>query len=174
MPHRFLVAMLVDVRRQQRRVETEMLMQKSGQISRPATRQRPASPRGCRWRRSCTRSRPASRPRARVVSGRSVARDGDPFAQLDGRGLVVHSNERQRHWAPNLCTWLKRLAAHTAIITTRHRAGEIGRLAPAQSRAAADQQQQHVNYPADKGGNAPWGRGNRPRPAASPAPAPSR
>ena len=45
---------------------------------------------------------PGTAARARVVSGRSVAGDGDALAQLDGRGLVVDSNERQRHWAPYL------------------------------------------------------------------------
>ena len=62
---------------------------------------------------------PGTAARARVVSGSSSRRDGDALAQLDGRGLVVHADERQRHGAPNLCTWLKRLAAQTASITTR-------------------------------------------------------
>ena len=31
-----------------------------------------------------------------------VARNGDPLAQLDGRGFVIHPNQRERHGAPNL------------------------------------------------------------------------
>ena len=51
--------------------------------------------------------------------GQVVARDGDAFAQRDGRGFVVDADEGElAHWAPNLCTWLKRLAAQTAIMTT--------------------------------------------------------
>ncbi len=43
-----------------------------------------------------------------------VARDGDAFAQLDGRGFVVDADENElAHGAPNLCTWLTRLAAQT-------------------------------------------------------------
>ena len=51
--------------------------------------------------------------------GQLVAGDGDALAQLDGRGFVVDSDERQRHGAPNLCTWLTRFAAQTASITTK-------------------------------------------------------
>ena len=50
--------------------------------------------------------------------GQVVAADGDLLAQRDGRGFVVHANECERHWGPNLCTWLKKLTAQTAIITT--------------------------------------------------------
>ncbi len=50
--------------------------------------------------------------------GQLIAADGDLLPQRDGRGFVVHANECERHWGPNLCTWLKKLAAQTAIITT--------------------------------------------------------
>ena len=50
--------------------------------------------------------------------GKLVAADGDLLAQRNGRRFVVHADECKRHWGPNLCTWLKKLAAQTAIITT--------------------------------------------------------
>ena len=50
--------------------------------------------------------------------GQFVAADGDLLPQRNGRRFVVHANECERHWGPNLCTWLKKFAAQTAIITT--------------------------------------------------------
>ncbi len=50
-----LIAMLVDVRREQRVVEAEVAVQKCRSGRCRAIRRRRASPRGCRWRRSCTR-----------------------------------------------------------------------------------------------------------------------
>ena len=103
MPDRVLVALLIDVRREQSAIEPKMPMQKlrSGRFA--DHRRRRAVPRGCRWRRSCTPSRRAARQSAGGLR-QIVARDGDPFAQLDGRGLVVDSNQGQCHGAPNLWT----------------------------------------------------------------------
>ena len=56
----------------------------------------------------------------------------------------------------------------------QHGAGNIGSLAAAQARAAADQQQKHVDAPTWRTRQSPWDRGNRRRPAPFPAPAPSR
>jgi hypothetical protein len=50
--------------------------------------------------------------------GQLVAADGDLLPERNGRRLVVHADERQHHCGPNLCTWLKKLIAQTAIITT--------------------------------------------------------
>jgi len=50
--------------------------------------------------------------------GQLVAADGDLLPQRDGRRFVVHADECKRHWGPNLCTWLKKFVAQTAIITT--------------------------------------------------------
>ena len=49
-----------------------------------------------------------------------IAGDGDAFAQLDGRGLVVNPDENElAHGAPNLWTWLTVLAAQTQSMTIR-------------------------------------------------------
>ena len=61
---------------------------------------------------------PGVAARARVASASSSRPMAIALAQRDGRRFVVHANEGQRHWGPNLCTWLKRLAAQTAIMTT--------------------------------------------------------
>src|SRR5581483_4886415 len=45
-----------------------------------------------------------------------VARDRDALAELDWRRFVIDSDEGERHGAPNLWTWLTRLAAQTASI----------------------------------------------------------
>ena len=50
--------------------------------------------------------------------GQVVAADRDLLPESDGRRLVVNANECECHWGPNLCTWLKKLTAQTAIITT--------------------------------------------------------
>ncbi len=51
--------------------------------------------------------------------GQVIAGDGDAFAELNGRGLVVDADDRKGHWAPNLWTWLKALAAKTASMTMK-------------------------------------------------------
>jgi hypothetical protein len=51
--------------------------------------------------------------------GQVLARDCNLLPQLDGRGLVVDSNQGQTHGAPNPWTWLKRLAVHTTIMTIK-------------------------------------------------------
>ena len=61
---------------------------------------------------------PGMAARARVVSGSSSREMAMRLAQRDGRGFVVHADEGKRHCGPNLCTWLKKLAAQTAIMTT--------------------------------------------------------
>ena len=45
--------------------------------------------------------------------------NGQPLAQLDGRGLVVQPQQDNIHGAVNLCTELSWLAAQT-LITTRN------------------------------------------------------
>ena len=51
--------------------------------------------------------------------GQLVARDRDALAELDWRCFVIDSDEGERHGAPNLWTWLTRLAAQTASIKAR-------------------------------------------------------
>ena len=119
MPHRFLVAVLVDVRRKQLQASRpKCSMQKAGQVGTSGASTAASSSTRLQVETIMHSVTPGIAARARVVSGRSSRRDGDPLPQRDGRGLVVHANERQCHGAPNLCTWLKRLAAQTAIITT--------------------------------------------------------
>ena len=118
MTHRLLIAVVVDVRRQLRRINAKLRVKKAGKVRtrRFDGRQQLHAIAGgdnhalAHARHVCQRARRL---------GQILARDGDPFAQRDGRGLVVHSDEHERHCGPNLCTWLKRLAAQTAIMTTR-------------------------------------------------------
>ncbi len=98
-----LVAVLIEVRRENRRVEAEVPMQKAGRswasgvippMARISTRLHVET-----IMHSVT---PGTAARARVASGRSSRRDGDPLAQLDGRGFVVDADKRQGHRGPNL------------------------------------------------------------------------
>ncbi len=91
---------------------------------------------------------PGMAARARVVSGRSSREMAIRSRSSMGAVLWFTPMRARRHGAPNLCTWLKRLAAQTAIITTKHGAGDIGGLAAAQAGAAADEQEEHIDCPA--------------------------
>ena len=118
MPHRLLIAMLVEVRSQQRRVQAKVPLQKTSQAG------------SIRLHRGQNLDPITSGDdHAFGHSGHGgqgarglrqiVARDGDPLAHLNGRGLVVDADEDQAHCGPNLCTRLKTLAASTASITRK-------------------------------------------------------
>ncbi len=51
--------------------------------------------------------------------GKFLGRDGEAFAQLDGRGFVIQACEKNLHEAVNLWTELKRLAAQTQSMTRK-------------------------------------------------------
>src|SRR5262249_4523159 len=45
--------------------------------------------------------------------------NGQPLAQLQRRGVVVHADEMKIHGAINLCVWLKLLAAQAPMATAK-------------------------------------------------------
>ena len=71
--------------------------------------------------------------------GQIVARDGDPLAQLDGRGLVVHADERQRHCGTEPVNVAEEVGGPDGQHDHKNRAGEISGLAAAQAGACAEQ-----------------------------------
>ncbi len=118
MANGLLIVVLIDVRRKQSGVEAELAMQKAGQVGALAidSGQHLDAVAGGDDHALCHAGQGSQGARG---FGQFVARDGDALAQLDGRGFVVDSDERERHGAPNLWTWLTRLAAQTASMTTK-------------------------------------------------------
>ena len=101
MPHGFLVAVLKKMWMQDFRFNPKVTRQKTGQPSFRRLRPRPAAPRDCMWKQSCTRSLRASQPEpASCPAG--LRANGDLLPQRDGRRFVVHADELQRHCGPNL------------------------------------------------------------------------
>ena len=119
MAHGFLVAMLVEVRRQQRGVQAEVALQKAGQIGASGDFHGSQQLHAVAGGDDHALGHAGHGGQGAGGLRQLFAGDGDALAQLDGRGLVVHSDEGQGHWGPNLWTWLKRLAAQTAIITRK-------------------------------------------------------
>jgi len=122
--HGLLVAVFVEMRGQQRRVQAKMSVQKVAQVG--------VGRLHCRLRFQGHKNFHAiaggdnhalRHSGHRGQSARSLrqilAGYGDPLAQLNGRGLVVDADEGQGHLGPYLCTWLKTLAASTASITRK-------------------------------------------------------
>ncbi len=112
-----LVVMLIDMRREQRRVEAEVAMQESSEVSLrrlDGSEQLHAVAGGDDHALShAGDGGEGARGFRQLVAG-----DGDALTQLNGSRFVVDANDGEGHWAPNLCTWLMKLAAQTPIITT--------------------------------------------------------
>ena len=118
MAHRLLITVVVNVRRQLRRINAEVAVKKRRQVGvRILERGQQLHPIAGGNDHALANARHV-RQRARCFR-QILTGDRDPLAQRDGRGLVIHSYEYKSHCGPNLCTWLKRLAAQTAIITIR-------------------------------------------------------
>ena len=149
--HGFLIAVLVNMRSQQRRIEAEMADGESRSDRSSGDSTAASSSTRLQVETIMHSVTPGIVGQGARSLGQILAGDGDALAQLNGRGLVIHADERECHWGPNLWTWLKRLAAHTAIITTRDGAGDIGGFAAPQPGAAPDQQQQNIDGPHREG-----------------------
>ena len=112
-----LVAVLVEVRREDRGLDAELAREKRCNRSAVGFHNRDQLHAIAGGDDHALRDSGSSGESARGL-GQFVAADGDLLAQRDGRGFMVHANERERHWGPDLLTWLKKLTAQTAIITT--------------------------------------------------------
>ncbi len=118
MAHRIPVAPLINMRLQQRRVEAEVPVQKPGQVHIFCLHGGQQLHTVAGGDDHALRHARSGGKRARGFS-QVRAGDGDLLAHGNGRGLIVHANERQGHWGPYLCTWLIRLAAHTDTTTKK-------------------------------------------------------
>ena len=118
MANRVLVAVLIDVRREEIGVEIEVAMQEGGEVGVGRFEGGENLDAITGGDNHALGDAGGSGEGAGGL-GQIVAGDGDALAQLDGRGLVVDADEGERHWAPNLWTWLKALAAKTASITMK-------------------------------------------------------
>ena len=116
-PHRFLLPVLVEVRAEDLRVDVEIAAKKLGQVR-------------CIERLAGEQLHPVAGGKdhpfqhARGLGERAgglhqfLRTDGQPLAQLDGRGFVIEAQQHDIHGAVNLCTELNWLAAQT-LMTTR-------------------------------------------------------
>ncbi len=117
MVHRFAVAVLVQMRSQNRSINAKVIGKKSAQrhlLAFNGGNQLHAVAGG----NDHALGYPGGRSQGARGLCQLIARDGNLLPQRDRRGFVIHANERQCHRNPNLCTRLKRFAAQTAIITT--------------------------------------------------------
>ena len=116
------VVVAIDVGREQRGVKTELAMKESGEIG--VGQFDTGRVKYSEQFNAIARGNDHALGDAGYISqracgfGQFIARDSDALAQLDGRGFVIDPYESERHGAPNLWTWLTRLAAHTPSMTT--------------------------------------------------------
>jgi hypothetical protein len=112
------VAVFVEMRGQQRRVQAEVPVQKARQIGRGRIDGGQYLDTIAGGEKDALADTGHGGQGARGLR-QIVAGDGKALAQLDWRGLVVDANEEKAHRGPYLCTWLKTLATSTLNITRK-------------------------------------------------------
>ena len=114
-----LVAVLVEMRNQDFGFESEVVGEKAVKSECPATSTAASNSTRLQVETIMHSVTPGTAARARVVSGRSSREMAMRSRSAMGAVLWFTPMRARRHWGPNLCTRLKRLATQTAIMTTR-------------------------------------------------------